>query len=68
MVTRGNAAEIAHSRPAMEVLRLLEVDVDIGLTPTIAAERLAQYGPNELRNAAFAGMVQFCANSANWSF
>ena len=31
------------------MLRLLEVDVDIGLTPTIAAERLTEYGPNALR-------------------
>ena len=68
MVTQGNTAEIAHSLPAAQVLRLLEVDVDIGLTPTIAAERLTQYGPNALRKTPPAPAWRSPASSANWSF
>jgi P-type Ca2+ transporter type 2C len=38
----------AYCRPGDEVSAALDVDVDAGLDPTEVAERLAQYGPNEI--------------------
>lgn len=38
----------AHALDSSQVIRELETDATQGLTPEVAAERLAKYGPNDL--------------------